>query len=175
MPLPCPQNYSLSESIPVNRLVHCLIAEAAETVEFVVVVQEIVAAAAPGAPDIASNVLLTGCYTFVQLVLHHALFRTHTKKFAESAAQPGFLVVVVIPSASGRRSLPLPVVRRVARGRRCLHEPTLNPLVPRLHVQKVRAPCQQPHDLPLLRQQPDCRRLLPVTAAPASCGPHRYR
>jgi hypothetical protein len=89
---------------------------AAEIVVVVVGVLGLAVVAVPGAPGTASNVLLTGGYTFVQLVLHHALFRTHTKKFAESAAQPGFLVVVVTPSSSGRRPLPLLVVRRVAAG-----------------------------------------------------------
>jgi hypothetical protein len=67
---PCPQNYFVSESILVNRLVHLQIAEVVEIVVSVVAVVGTIVVVAPGAPGIVSSVLVADDYTFVQLILH---------------------------------------------------------------------------------------------------------
>jgi hypothetical protein len=111
---PCPPNCFVSESIPVNRLVRLQIPETPEIVVSAAGVVGTIVVVVPGAHGIVRNVPAAGDYISVQLILHHALFRRRTLKSAVSAAQPGFLVVVVTLSASGRRPLPLPVGRRVA-------------------------------------------------------------
>jgi hypothetical protein len=110
------QNCPLSESILVNRLIHLQPVEVVRTVLSAGCVVDIIVVVAASTHDIVKNVPAAGDYISVQLILHHALFRKRTLKSAVSAAQRGFLAVVVILSASGRRPLPLPVGRRVAAG-----------------------------------------------------------
>jgi hypothetical protein len=106
------------ESVPVNPRGHFPVAAEAAVAAGVL---NIVVAVAPGIPD---NVAVTGGYKIAQSVLHHALVQMNARKsvvlfavsLARSKAWLGFVVVVLsaVRSVSGRRPLPLRVVRRFA-------------------------------------------------------------